>query len=180
MVGEIRDVETASVAARMSLAGRLVLSTIHTNSAAASITRLRDMGVESYLLSSTLRAVLAQRLVRGVCTVCRDGHTPTPAELDAAHLEPQEGLLFYKAKGCAACRNTGYDGRIGIYELMTITPTLRDLIHDDVDEAKLNEVAFETEDTLFEAGIARVVSGETSLEEVVRVSRKEDALHADL
>lgn len=184
MVGEIRDTETASVAARMSLAGRLVLSTIHTNSAAASITRLKDMGVESYLLSSTLRAVLAQRLVRRLCLSCRESYAASLSDLDAAGLD--DGALadapprFYRAKGCRDCRETGYNGRIGIYELMMVTPDLRDMIHDDADEARLNEVAFAKHENLFQAGIARVLSGETSLDEVVRVSRSEGVFHADV
>ena len=180
MVGEIRDVETASVAARMSLAGRLVLSTIHTNSAAAAITRLKDMGVESYLLSSTLRAVLAQRLVRKLCASCRVPYQPSAGELETADIDPDKQVDFYRAEGCAQCRGTGYNGRIGIYELMMITPDLRDMIHDDVDEATLSETAFADQETLFQAGIARVLSGETSLEEVVRVSRKEGMINADI
>lgn len=180
MVGEIRDVETASVAARMSLAGRLVLSTIHTNSAAAAVTRLKDMGVESYLLASTLRGVLAQRLVRVLCNACRQSYTPSASELEAAGMEQTAGLLFYRAVGCDACRRTGYAGRIGIYELMTVTPELRDMIHDDADEAALAETAFAEHDMLFEAGMVRVLAGETSLEEVIRVSRKEGAGNADL
>jgi general secretion pathway protein E len=180
MVGEIRDVETASVAARMSLAGRLVLSTIHTNSAAAAITRLKDMGVESYLLSSTLRAVLAQRLVRRLCTSCRVSYAPSPAEIAAASLAASDGLAFHRAAGCPECRGTGYNGRIGIYELMIITPDLRDLIHDDADETTLSDTAFAKHDTLFQAGIARVIAGETSLDEVIRVSRKEGMQSADL
>lgn len=180
MVGEIRDVETASVAARMSLAGRLVLSTIHTNSAAAAITRLKDMGVESYLLSSTLRAVLAQRLVRRLCTSCRVSYAPSPAEIAAASLAASDGLVFHRAAGCPECRGTGYNGRIGIYELMIITPDLRDLIHDDANETTLSDTAFAKHDTLFQAGIARVIAGETSLDEVIRVSRKEGMQSADL
>lgn len=181
MVGEIRDVETASVAARMSLAGRLVLSTIHTNSAAAAITRLRDMGVESYLLSSTLRAVLAQRLVRQLCLSCREAYRPTKAELEAAGLNLQKpDIEFHRPVGCPQCRGSGYQGRIGIYELMTITPELRDMIHDDVDENKLNDAAFSSHDTLFTAGIARVLTGETSLAEVIRVSRKDGVSNGEL
>lgn len=180
MVGEIRDVETASVAARMSLAGRLVLSTIHTNSAAAAITRLRDMGVESYLLSSTLRGVLAQRLVRRLCTSCREPYQPSAVELDAADIKERAGVVFHRPTGCSVCRNTGYSGRVGIYELMTIDQTVRQLIHDDADENALAEAAFAIHDTLFQAGIARVLAGETSLDEVIRVSRKEGTLHADI
>ena len=180
MVGEIRDAETASVASRMSLAGRLVLSTIHTNSAAAAITRLRDMGVESYLLSSTLRAVLAQRLVRKLCPACREPYQPIAAELSVAGLPDEREIVFYRPTGCPQCRGTGYDGRIGIYELMTITPELRDMIHDDADETALAQAAFAEHDTLFQAGIARVVSGETSLDEVIRVSRKESQSNADI
>ena len=180
MVGEIRDVETASVAARMSLAGRLVLSTIHTNSAAAAITRLKDMGVETYLLASTLRGVLAQRLVRVLCVTCREPYTPGDADLAAAGMAGAKGVTFHRPRGCDRCRGTGYIGRIGIYELMTITPRLRDMIHDDVEETVLTETAFAKHQMLFSAGIARVLAGETSLEEVIRVSRKEGAGHADL
>lgn len=180
MVGEIRDGETASVAARMSLAGRLVLSTVHTNSAAAAVTRLKDMGVEAYLLSSTLRAVLAQRLVRRLCLSCREAYTPDAAECQAAELGSEEAVTFYRPKGCPVCRETGYSGRIGIYELMSITPGLRKMIHDDVDEAELAAAAFAKYDTLFKAGITRVRAGETSLEEVIRVSRREGSPDADL
>lgn len=180
MVGEIRDVETASVAARMSLAGRLVLSTIHTNSAVAAITRLKDMGVESYLLSSTLRGVLAQRLVRRLCNACKAPYQPDATELEAAGLAGQPGIVFHNPVGCDACRGTGYDGRIGIYELMTIDQPLRQLIHDDADENALAEAAFAKHATLFQAGIARVSAGETSLSEVIRVSRKEGEGHADI
>ncbi|MEL7129473.1 MAG: type II secretion system ATPase GspE [Pseudomonadota bacterium] len=180
MVGEVRDVETAQIAARASLAGRLVLSTVHTNSAAAAITRLRDMGIESYLLSSTLRAVLAQRLVRKLCVDCREPYQPDPSEREAAGLSASEEMTFYRANGCAGCGNSGYVGRIGIYELMMIDRGLRDLIHDDVDERQLEKVAFAKHDTLFQSGLARVQAGETSLEEVIRVSRRDGAEDADI
>ena len=139
------------------------------------------MGVESYLLSSTLRAVLAQRLVRQLCLSCREAYQPSKAELKAAGLAPDTNdQPFYRPTGCTQCRRTGYQGRIGIYELMTVTPELRDMIHEDVDEAQLNIAAFAHHDTLFAAGIARVLSGETSLSEVIRVSRKDGVGHGEL
>lgn len=180
MVGEVRDMETAQIAARASLAGRLVLSTVHTNSAASAITRLRDMGVESYLLSSTLRAVLAQRLVRKVCPDCREPHVPDASEREAAGLKVTDDVTFWRGMGCSSCARTGYLGRIGIYELMIVDRTLRDLIHEDADERTLEAHAFAEHDTLFQSGMARVIAGETSLEEVIRVSRREGEDNADL
>ncbi|MEL6322988.1 MAG: type II secretion system ATPase GspE [Pseudomonadota bacterium] len=180
MVGEVRDVETAQIAARASLAGRLVLSTVHTNSAASAITRLRDMGVESYLLSSTLRAVLAQRLVRKLCPDCKEAYTPDAAEREAAGIAPDADVTFWRAHGCASCGRTGYLGRIGIYEMMIVDRGLRDLIHEDVDERTLEKRAFAEHGMLFESGMARVMAGETSLDEVIRVSRREGEDNADI
>ncbi|MEM7662812.1 MAG: type II secretion system ATPase GspE [Pseudomonadota bacterium] len=180
MVGEVRDIETARIAARASLAGRLVLSTVHTNSAAAAITRLRDMGIESYLLSSTLRAVLAQRLVRRLCPHCREAYSPDASEREAAGIASDADVTFYRADGCSSCGRTGYLGRVGIYELMMIDRSLRDLIHDEADERTLEKLAFAEHDTLFQSGLSRVISGETSLDEVIRVSRRDGEDYADI
>ncbi|MEM9670594.1 MAG: type II secretion system ATPase GspE [Pseudomonadota bacterium] len=180
MVGEVRDIETARIAARASLAGRLVLSTVHTNSAASAITRLRDMGIESYLLSSTLRAVLAQRLVRRLCKNCKEAYTPDASECSAAGLDYGSDVNFFRPVGCGSCGRTGYLGRVGIYELMIVDRTIRDLVHDDADERTLEKHAFAEHDTLFESGLSRVLSGETSFEEVVRVSRRHGEDDADI
>jgi len=180
MVGEVRDIETARIAARASLAGRLVLSTVHTNSAAAAVTRLRDMGIEAYLLSSTLRAVLAQRLVRRLCPHCREAYTPDVSEREAAGVSASADVTFYRAVGCSHCGRSGYLGRVGIYELMMVDRTLRDLIHDEADERTMEKHAFAEHDTLFQSGLSRVISGETSLDEVIRVSRRDGEDYADI
>jgi general secretion pathway protein E len=181
MVGEIRDLETAEIAIRASLTGHLVLSTVHTNSAAATITRLLDMGVEDYLLASSLKGVLAQRLVRKLCRACSVPVAPTDAE--AARLLRLSGRSSGEAKvqtrepcGCAACQGTGYRGRTAIYELLTVTPALRDIIAGSVQESGLEAAAVSAGmTTLLQSGMAKVLAGETSLQEVLRVTRAADA-----
>ncbi len=172
MVGEIRDVETAEIAVRASLTGHLVLSTVHTNDAISAITRLRDMGIEAFLLASTVKAVLAQRLVRRLCPDCRK-----PGEADAQERamlglpEKGEPVVIYRPAGCANCKQTGYSGRLGLYELVTVDDTLRRMIHDDAREGDMAAVAFRNADTLARAGCHHVLAGVTSLEEVMRVCR---------
>ena len=174
MVGEIRDVETADIAVQASLTGHLVLSTVHTNSAAGAITRLRDMGVEPFLLSSTIAAVLAQRLVRRLCPSCKE-----PYEADDTtrkFIEAPEGkpVTLYRAAGCGRCNHTGYEGRIGVYELIVADEKLKRLIHDDASEHDLADHAFARHDTLAQSGFRHALSGLTSIEEVMRVVRQED------
>jgi len=174
MVGEIRDVETAQIAVRASLTGHLVLSTVHTNSALGAVTRLRDMGVEPFLLSSTLTAVMAQRLVRRLCPACK---APTDADAATRRLMGMENdapFKVYRPVGCPRCNHTGYEGRVGLYELVTVDETLRRMIHDDAGEQDLALHAFRETETLASCGFAKVRAGETSLEEVLRVVKQDE------
>ena len=134
MVGEIRDLETAEAAFEFASTGRLAFSTLHTNSAAGAITRLRDMGVETYLMASTLRAVMAQRLVRKLCDVCKEPAEAGTAEYEALDLPHGQAFTHYTPKGCMACGNTGFHGRIAIYELLVIDNAVRNLLHADATE----------------------------------------------
>lgn len=166
MVGEIRDVETAKIAVQASLTGHLVLSTLHTNTAIGAITRLRDMGIEAFLLSSSLIAVMAQRLVRILCPHCKQPYTASPAELQNLHLN--EPVTLYAPQGCEQCNYLGYRGRTGIYEFITIDQSLRTMIHDGQGEHALAEYAHQFAETLQENGIQRVLKGDTSLEELLK------------
>lgn len=167
MVGEIRDPETAEIAVQAALTGHLVLSTVHTNSAIAAIARLRDMGVEPFLLSSTITALVAQRLVRRLCDNCKTTYTPTASE--CAELGVKTGHKFYKAVGCMQCQNIGYRGRLGLYEMAVNDDTLRQMIHDGASETDMAAHAFQTRKTLLQSGVDSVLSGVTSSEEVLRV-----------
>lgn len=174
MVGEIRDVETAEIAIQAALTGHLVLSTVHTNSAVGAVTRLRDMGAEPFLLSSTIAAVLAQRLVRRLCPTCKEAYSPDEAERKLLGLGPESDARIYRPVGCGRCGHSGFEGRIGVYELMLVDETLRRLIHEDASEAALTAHAFRRADTLAGSGFRHVVAGLTSIEEVLRVVRQED------
>ncbi|MEM9838286.1 MAG: type II secretion system ATPase GspE [Pseudomonadota bacterium] len=167
MVGEIRDVETAQIAVQASLTGHLVLSTVHTNSAIGAVTRLRDMGVEPFLLSPTIAGVLAQRLVRRLCPSCKEEYEPDAAEREM--LGAPRGTKIYRPKGCPACNHTGYEGRIGLYELVVVNENLRKLIHDDAGEQELKREAFKDVPTLAQSGYEHVLAGRTSLAEVLKV-----------
>lgn len=169
MVGEIRDAETAQIAVQASLTGHLVLSTVHTNSAIGAITRLRDMGVEPFLLSSTLAGVLAQRLVRRLCPSCKEKVPADAATLSLLGRDQQADI--YRATGCARCNHTGYEGRIGIFELVAIDDRLKSLIHDNAGEQALAAEAHKSFPTLSKGGFHHVLAGETSVEEVLRVVR---------
>lgn len=170
MVGEIRDLETAEIAVQASLTGHLVLSTLHTNTAVGSITRLQDMGVEPFLLSSSLIAVMAQRLVRLLCHDCRVASTPTETERELLRLEPADDVLIYHPSGCPNCNHTGYSGRAGIYELIEIDDTLRALIHQGAGEQALLQEARQRYPGIESDGRRKILNGETSLEEVLRVT----------
>ena len=175
MVGEIRDVETARIAVQASLTGHLVLSTVHTNDAAGAITRLRDMGVEPFLLASTLRLIVAQRLVRRLCGECRRPETADAATARLAGVEP--GARVWRPQGCAHCQNTGYVGRVGLYEVIRVDDRVRRLIAAEADEDAINAAAFTRSgsDTLTQRARALVLEGVTSVEEAVRVTRQETA-----
>ena len=171
MVGEIRDVETAQIAVQASLTGHLVLSTVHTNDAAGAITRLRDMGVEPFLLASTLRLIVAQRLVRRLCPACRRSEAADAAT--ARLIGVRTGQPVWRAQGCDRCRQTGYVGRVGLYEVITVDDRIRRLIAAEADEEAINAIAFERMDTLARRARAFVLSGLTSVEEAVRVTRRD-------
>ncbi|WP_374515518.1 GspE/PulE family protein, partial [Brevundimonas sp.] len=171
MVGEIRDVETAAIAVQASLTGHLVLSTVHTNDAAGAVTRLRDMGVEPFLLASTLRLVVAQRLVRRLCGECRRPETADPATARLAGL--QVGQTVWRPHGCAHCNQTGYVGRAGLYETIRIDDRIRRLIAAEAGEDEIAAAAFARGGTLGDRARALVAAGVTSVEEAVRVTRQD-------
>ncbi|WP_096085590.1 type II secretion system ATPase GspE [Agaribacterium haliotis] len=168
MIGEIRDTETASIAVQASLTGHLVLSTLHTNTAIGAVTRLHDMGVEPFLLSSSLEALMAQRLVRLLCKECKAPHPASESE--QVRLGLPEGAEVYHAKGCEHCHHTGYRGRTGIYELIPIDDELRLLIHEGAGEQTMVEHARKTSRSIFDDGREKVLQGITSVEEVLRVT----------
>jgi general secretion pathway protein E len=171
MVGEIRDLETAEIAARSALTGHLVLSTLHTNSAAAAITRLRDMGMEDYLLAAVLRGVLAQRLVRRLCDDCKQA-APAPALWCARH--GLEVSTIYRPAGCPACRQTGYRGRQAIAEFLTPNAEIERLLFARADQSAIERAAIAAGmKTMLQAGMEAVARGETSVEEILRAVRAE-------
>jgi len=171
MIGEIRDLETARIAVQASLTGHLVLATLHTNDAAGAITRLIDMGIEPFLLSSSLIGVLAQRLVRRLCPECRRASAPTDTE--RAMLTSSWGNRpVYTAVGCSACKKIGYRGRSGIYELLTVDDEIRAMVHERNSEQSLRNLALRKGMvSLREDGLRWVAQGETTVEEVLRVTR---------
>lgn len=172
MVGEIRDLETAQVAVQASLTGHLILSTLHTNDAAGAITRLRDMGVEEFLLTSTLVGVIAQRLVRRLCTDCREEYEPSPDLLARLGLGTDRGpLRFCRPVGCPSCSDTGYHGRLSIAELLVVDDTIRELVIKKESTAAIEKAAIAAGmRPLFRDGLRKVLAGDTSIEEVLRVS----------
>ena len=171
MIGEIRDRETAEIAVQASLTGHLVLSTVHTNDAIGAITRMRDMKIEPFLLASTLRAVIAQRLVRRLCEACRKPIAAPQSVATMLGIEP--GETVYEPVGCDQCSHTGYKGRIGVFEAIRIDETIRRLINDGGDEAAIAAHAFARNDSLGDAARALVRSGQTTPAEAVRVSRRD-------
>jgi type IV pilus assembly protein PilB len=171
MVGEMRDLETAQISIQASLTGHLVLSTLHTNDSPGAITRLVDMGVEPFLISSTLVAVLGQRLVRRVCKDCKTSFEPTEAQLALLNLSPHDlgDKMFYYGRGCSVCHDTGYKGRKGIYELLPITDPIRALINDRAPTLVVRQKAVELGMvTLREDGLRSIFDGDTTIEEVVK------------
>jgi general secretion pathway protein E len=175
MIGEIRDLETAQIAVQASLTGHLVLATLHTNDAVGSVARLVDMGVEPFLVASSLLGVLAQRLVRRLCPHCRRQHVPDSAECQVLGIDPSQAPAhpIYVPAGCEACNHTGYHGRTGIFELLTVDESLRAQIHDAAGETRLREYARSRGmANIREDGLRWVHAGQTSIEEVLRVSRE--------
>jgi general secretion pathway protein E len=172
MVGEIRDLETAQIAVQASLTGHLVLSTLHTNSAVGAVTRLRDMGIEPFLLSSSLVGVLAQRLVRLLCPACKRPYTASPADCEALEVEAGRAPTLFAASGCEQCHQLGYAGRTGIYELIEVDEPLRGLIHDGAGEQRMLTHVRQNSRSLRHDGIRRVLHGDTSLDELLRVTEE--------
>ncbi|MGM0558349.1 MAG: type II secretion system ATPase GspE [Myxococcota bacterium] len=185
MVGEIRDLETAEMAIQASLTGHLVFSTLHTNDAASAFTRLMDMGVEPFLVSSTVAAAIAQRLVRRLCSNCKEAYHPEESVLEEIGLEPADldraGGHVYKAHegGCEECVGLGYRGRTGIYEILRVTDRVRNLVMEHEDASKIKRVAQEEEmHTLRQDGAFKVIEGITSIEEVLRVTQEDTTFDA--
>ncbi|MCB9649812.1 MAG: type II secretion system ATPase GspE [Deltaproteobacteria bacterium] len=177
MVGEIRDRETAEIAIQASLTGHLVLATVHTNDAAGAVTRLVDMGVEPFLVSSTLIGVLAQRLVRNLCPECKQPYEPTAEQMRELGLKPQPDVRFYHEVGCPVCLETGYKGRSGIYELLNVDDEVRRLILQNVDAGTIKKYAVtQGMRSLLLDGVRKVLLGGTTPEEVLRVAKDEEVV----
>jgi len=173
MVGEIRDQETADMAVQASLTGHLVLSTLHTNSAIGAVTRLVDMGVEPFLISSSLLGVLAQRLARVLCNDCKRAYIADAAECELLGVSPAEAPTLYHAEGCEQCRGLGYRGRTGIYELVLFDDTLRTMVHTRASEQDMLRHARVLGPSIRDDGLRKVREGVTTIEEVLRVTREE-------
>lgn len=173
MVGEIRDQETAQVAVRSSMTGHFVLSTLHTNSAVGSVTRLIDMGVERYLLAPMVVGLVAQRLVRRLCPACRQEGEATEAESILLGRTIKPGKKLFRAVGCEQCGGDGYRGRAGLYEVVAVDDAFQTLIHDGASEAELEAHARRHNPSLLDDGLAKIKAGVTTVEEVARVTRDE-------
>jgi len=175
MVGEIRDGETAEIATRAAITGHLVLSTLHTNDAASSITRIIDMGIEPFVISSSIVGVIAQRLVRRLCPVCKAKHILNENEKMLLKVEAEEDIKIYEPKGCSACSDSGYKGRIAIYEIMNITRAHRELIAKNVTSEDIKQLSISLGmKTLRDNCIRLVQNGTTSIDEMLRVTYSKD------
>ena len=177
LVGEIRDYETGEIAVQSALTGHLVFSTLHTNDAPTAITRLRDMGVPAFLITATVEAILAQRLVRRICTECRTEFEPSDELLLELQLplDTARKYKFYYGKGCARCNNSGYKGRVGIYELLIVTDEIRDCVAAEQSADEIRDVARnQGMTTLRESGLKLIFDGITTIDEVVRETVMED------
>ncbi len=177
MVGEIRDAETAEIAIQAALTGHLVFSTLHTNDSFGAVSRLLDFGIEPFLVSSSILAVLAQRLVRKLCPDCKEPYMPSAVELSRLGLTPGEiPNAIYRGKGCRLCRNTGYKGRIAIQELMVMDDEVRALVMQNSDGATLRRHCTAGGMKLLrQDGTDRVIAGETSVSELLRVTQEDIA-----
>ncbi|MFM7564054.1 MAG: GspE/PulE family protein [Planctomycetota bacterium] len=175
LVGEMRDAETVSMGIQASLTGHLVFSTLHTNDAPSAITRMVDMGVPSYLVASSVVAIVAQRLVRTICSKCKARYTPPESTIRELGITPEElaGANFMKGKGCNTCQKTGFKGRIGIYELLVINNKIREMIFKNQSSTEIRKYAMQNGmDTLFRDGIRKVLNGVTTFEEVYRIAKR--------
>ena len=177
MVGEMRDAETATIAMQASLTGHLVLSSIHTNNTVATITRLRNLGIPSYLIASTISGIIAQRLVRVICPSCKADDDPTPESLRMIGLTPQEAskALFFRGQGCSECGGTGFRGRVGIYEVLVLSKRIKEYIANEAAESTIRQLAVaEGMTTLTYAGMEKVLAGTTSVSGVLQIHGAED------
>jgi general secretion pathway protein E len=181
-VGEIRDSETAGIAVNAALTGHLVLSTLHTNDAATAIPRLTDMGVEPFLVASTVNVIIAQRLLRKICDACKGEVTVTRKELEKhfsqqmihKHFGANPVLTLYKGAGCKVCHKTGYTGRIGVFEVLEVSKNIKKLISEKVDADAINKAAIDDGmNSMLDDGLEKVIKGLTTIEEVIRVTKVE-------
>jgi general secretion pathway protein E len=170
LLGEIRDTETAHIAVQASLTGHLVLSTLHTNTAIGAITRLRDMGIEPFLLASSLTGILAQRLVRKLCPHCRQAYVLTAEQALSVQLSPEIEQVAWRPVGCEKCNGLGYRGRMGIHELLLVDDAIRKAIHLNSSEQEIEQLFGHARRTLRQDGVSKLLTGETSIEEVLRVT----------
>ena len=177
MIGEIRDLETAQIAVQSALTGHLVLSTVHTNDAPSTVNRLLDMGVEDYLLTSTVIGIQAQRLVRTLCAHCKEPYHAVPevvAQMGLARFVDGHDVTLYHARGCANCANTGYTGRVSIIEMMAMTDAVRTMVMKHANAAELKSQAMKDGMmTMYEDGLRKAVAGTTTIEEVLRATRED-------
>ncbi|MEA3493069.1 MAG: ATPase, T2SS/T4P/T4SS family [Candidatus Margulisiibacteriota bacterium] len=174
LVGEVRDLETAKVAIQSALTGHLVFSTLHTNDAAGTLTRLIEMGIEPFLCASSVDAAVAQRLVRNICTKCKEEYFPPKELIAKVGLDPDKDIKFYRGKGCKSCRGTGYAGRTGIYEFLLMDDAIRDLVLKRASSVDIKEAAMKAGmRTLRDDGLLKVLDGITTIEEVIRVTQLE-------
>ena len=172
MVGEMRDVETAQIGIQASLTGHLVLSTVHTNSAVAAITRLRDMGIESFLLASSLRTIISQRLVRRLCLKCKKEESPSKKSIALFNLDSDKKVFI--SSGCDACSNTGYQGRIAIAECIQVDKSLKEMIHNNASENLISDHVFKNNQSIDEASSDLISNGITSCEELIRINNLQE------
>jgi type IV pilus assembly protein PilB len=168
LIGEMRDTETAQMAFRASMTGHLVFTTLHANTASASVARLLDLGMEPFIVATSLLAVISQRLLRKVCSHCKTTYIPKEEELAPHHLERLQNVTLYKGEGCEKCKFTGYKGRMGIFEVIEVTPEINELIARRATSYEIEKTA--KIESMLEDGIKKVIAGTTTLAEVLRVA----------
>ena len=180
MVGEIRDFDTVDIAIKSALTGHRVLSTLHTSTAAGSVVRLVNMGVEPFLIASSIICIIAQRLVRKICPHCKENYVPTDAIISKLQIKSKENVIFYKGKGCKKCFNSGYSGRIVLSEVLVLSNKIKELILGRAQEHEIKSVARQDGmQTLREDGLAKCFLGITSLEEVLRVTTGDEPIETN-
>jgi type II secretory ATPase GspE/PulE/Tfp pilus assembly ATPase PilB-like protein len=175
MIGEVRDLETAEMVIRSALTGHLVFSTLHTNESAGTITRLINMGIEPFLVASSLNLAVAQRLVRRTCSQCKESYRPNKITLSSLGIKKDDDIVFYRGKGCSMCKGTGYFGRVALCEMLEMKPLIRNLVLNGADGDTIRQKATELGMTsLRQNGIRKVIEGVTTIEEVMRATIEDD------